>query len=1017
MFHRRFLLTAVLVLGSFALSPAVGPHVPSRLAAKLRTGTDRFTVAASLANGYGKVLSKDKDGFWVIELAPGFSPSQVLQAWKRRPSVDVAKSLPPDAPREDVTTGSLSRAKEFAESYRKAYLLHYEAMGEEPEDEIPGLDFLEAYIQHLQVRAYPGDRIDFTGHRKVIEQRASRLNESGVQGTGWEFIGPTNLDIPYQTYYGQRAINGRVGALAYHPTDPNTIFLGGAQGGLWRSTDKGQNWTPLTDSWPMLHVSSIAIEPFNASVIYVGTGDYQGFSGTAMGIMKTTDGGTTWTRLGASVFNNSPVSAIVINPDNPQMLVASCGLNGGGRVYRSTDGGLTWTVSINVNANWDNLELGLPVGGNRQLWAVSQGGGVRRSLDFGATWTSVSVPGLGTGTLDIACAKLDPQVAYLLDCAGQKIFKTTNGGSTWINTTTNFPGGYNWSQSWYDWHILTSYFADGQGNHDVVYVGLIDLAMSRDGGATWRNMGGANWTATYNSSAITHNDQHCAVVNGSNLNEVLVGNDGGCYIATFNPTADTITWSNLNRNLGITQFYTMAVHPTDSSILLGGTQDNASPHARGDLLNWDNPGAGDGAGCAIDPVQTSTRYDSYQGQNIRRTDNAYATSYSITPSWSGHSTPFIGMLWLDRTNSRYLYANTNYMNRYDRTTNSWVLKLGNFNFGTTNLSLDTATGDSNTIYVGTSTGKVYVSRNFGANWVSIDRVGQGGGIPNRAVTWISVGPTNKNEVLVVLSGTGTGKVWHCTDTTAATPQWTNVGSTGSGMPDVPANCLARHPADPQGTWFVGTDVGAFRTTDGGSTWTDISSPLGLPNVEVSRLVAVPGTGYLQAATFGRGMWRLPLAPPEQVVPPTVLTVRFGRIESGDVSSLASEDNVALRVCKFIVPNTLVAPVTVEVEAVNPVPTYTGIRLAVRFKMGTVGNYGQTLDMFDWMANAFDAVDVRTDPLTTTYQTVELLGTGAVARYTSGSGVIRARYRIVQTGPVAVANWCVDHDRINWIVTP
>lgn len=1017
MFHYRRLLIPALALSAISTSFAAELSVASRLSAKLKPSADRFSVAAALASGYGKVHSRSNDGSWVIELKAGLVPATVLRAWKLRPSVESATSLPPASPNEDVTTGSLRRAEEFADQYKKAYLLHYEAIGEKPEDEIPGLDFLEAYIQHLQVRAYPGDTIDFTGHRKVIEERMASLGEQRAASTGWEFIGPTNLDIPYRTYYGQRAINGRVGALAYHPTNPNTIFLGGAQGGLWKSTDKGVNWTPMTDDWPMLHVSAIAIEQFNSNVIYVGTGDYHGFSGTAMGIMKTTDGGATWTRLGATEFGNSPVSTIVISPDNPQTLVASCGLNGGGRVYRSTDGGLTWSVSINVNADWDNLELGMPIAGNRQLWAVSQAGGIRRSSDFGATWSVVSVPGLGTGTLDLACSKVDPQVAYLLDGGGQRIFKTTNNGTTWTNTTNNFPTGYNWSQSWYDWHILTSYFADSTGNHDVVYVGLIDVVMSRNGGATWRNMGGSNWSATYNSTAITHNDQHCAVVNGTNLNEVLIGNDGGCYIATFNPAADTISWSNLNRNLAITQFYTLATHPTNANVILGGTQDNASPHARGDLLNWDNPGAGDGAGCAIDPSQTATRYDSYQGQNIRRTDNSYSSSYNITPSWSGHSTPFIGMLWLDRTNSRYLYANTNFMNRYDRSTNSWVLKLGNFNFGTTNLSLDTAVGDSNTIYVGTSTGRIYVSRNFGANWTSIDRVGQGGGIPNRAVTWLSVNPSNKNDVLAVLSGTGTGKVWRCTDTTAASPQWTNVGSTGAGMPDVPANCIERHPNDPQDVWFVGTDVGAFKTVNSGATWTDVSSPMGLPNVEVTRLVAVPGTGYLQAATFGRGMWRMPLTDPEQVVVPTVLNVQYGRIDSGNVASLASEDGSALRMCKFIVPNSTVAPVTVEVEAANPVPSYIGLRLAVRFKMGTVGSYNQTLDMYNWTAAAFDSVDVRTDALTTTYQTVELIGTGTVSRYTSGTGQMRARYRIVQTGPTAIANWCIDHDRVNWIVTP
>jgi photosystem II stability/assembly factor-like uncharacterized protein len=624
------------------------------------------------------------------------------------------------------------------------------------------------------------------------------------------------------------------------------------------------------------------------------------------------------------------------------------------------------------------------------------------------------VPGLGTGTLDLACSKVNAQTAYLLDGGNSRIWKTTDNGATWTDTTNNFPGGYNWSQAWYDWHIATS---SRPGGIDVVYVGLIDIAMSRDGGATWRNTGGANFTATYSGTAITHNDQHCAAVNPNDPNEVLVGNDGGCYILTYNPTTDVVSWANLNRNLGITQFYTLATHPTSEGTILGGTQDNASPHAKGDILNWTNPGAGDGAGCAIDPVSTNTRYDSYQGQNIRRTDNAYSSSFDITPSWSGHSTPFIGMVWLDRTNPRFLYANTNYMNRYDKNSGTWTLKLGNFSFGTTNLCFETAVGDSNTMYVGTGNGKVYVSRNFGSNWTSIDRVGQSGGIPNRAVMWVRANPMDKNDVLVCLSGTGTSKVWRCADTTAAAPQWSDVGGLASGVPDVPANCIERHPADPENTWYLATDVGVYRTDNAGATWTDYTGAFGLPNVEVTRLQAVQGTGKLVAATFGRGIWQISLSAPEETVAPSSLLVRFGRLDSGDVASLAADDGNPLRTCKFLVPNLGVAPITVEVDGATMSAAPTGVRLAVRSRFVTVGNFRQTLDMYDWTAGQFDPTDVRADALTSPYNTVELVGTGDVGRYIGTGGALRARYRIVPTGPVAAAAWCVEHDRVNWIVTP
>lgn len=283
--------------------------------------------------------------------------------------------------------------------------------------------------------------------------------------------------------------------------------------------------------------------------------------------------------------------------------------------------------------------------------------------------------------------------------------------------------------------------------------------------------------------------------------------------------------------------------------------------------------------------------------------------------------------------------------------------------------------------------------------------------------WIRADPANKNDILVCLSGTGTSKVWRCADTTAATPQWTDVGGLASGVPDVPANCIERHPAFPQTTWFLATDVGVYRTDNAGASWYDYTAAQGLPNVEVTRLVAVPGTGKLVAATFGRGIWQISLTTPEEVVEPSAMLVRYGRIDAGNLASLATDDGNALRTCRFVVPNLFVAPITVEVDGVSASSTIAGLRLAVRSRFATVGNYRQTLDMYDWSAGQFDPSNFRNDTLTTGYQTVELVGTGNVSRYRGSGGELRARYRIVQTGPVASAAWCVEHDRVNWIVTP
>jgi hypothetical protein len=972
-------------------------------------GRPDWESAAAKVRGIGRIATGSPWRF-VVDLRPDLETARALRALRARGASSV-RSIEPEFPRDFFVTRDLDGIEGLVARYKELWAQHV-AAGGKAEEELPGLDYLETYLQRLRIRAYPGKTIDYSGYSDVVRNRLGTMNELPTAQAPWQFMGPTNLNIPYRTYYGQRPINGRVNAVAYHPTVAGTYYLGGAQGGVWKTTDFGATWTPLTDRWPTIHVSAIEIHPSSPETVYVGTGDFPGSSGYALGIMKSTDGGANWTQYGLSTFGNAPVGDILIHPDTPQTLLAATGRgSASGRVYRSLDGGQTWAPVITTTGAWTGLSASAPSGGSRTLWAVadlSSGASiVRRSTDNGATWTTVTVAGIGSSTLDVACSTVNPNTVYILDGGAQRIWKSVDNGATWTNTTSNFPTGYNWSQAWYDWHIGTS----SLNGNDVVYTGLIDVVVSFNGGSTWRNMGGSNWTACYSGSAITHNDQHSWAVNPNNPNEVLVGNDGGVYRATYNPGNDTVTWALLSRTLGITQFYTLAVHPTNPDYVMGGTQDNATPHSFGDLANWGNPGAGDGAGCAINPVNPANQYHSWQNQNIERTENSFGSKTNITPSWSGHSVPFIGTFWLDPNDPNLLYTNTNYLNRYNRTTNSWSLALGGQAFGATVWSCGIAQGDSNTIYVGTGNGGVWVSRNQGGSWTRIDRQGLSGGLPNRSVVGLTISPTNKNDVLVVLSGTGTGKVWRCMDTTAAAPTWTNVGQTGaSGLPDVPGNCIARDPFDPENAWWVGTDVGVWVTRNAGQSWQEATGTLGLPNVEVAAMVANGTTRYLTAATFGRGIWRLPLTPSQRVVPSTVRLL-LGRIEAGDAASLGRLDGAPLRVCRFIVPNATTPPVQFEIEGSTSFGALTTLNLTCVARATATGTFEHRMELFDWTSNAYR--DVRTDSLGTAYGTFALSGTGAVGQYRGTGGLLRAKVSVYTTGPAASLNWCVETDEAFW----
>jgi xyloglucan-specific exo-beta-1,4-glucanase len=748
-------------------------------------------------------------------------------------------------------------------------------------------DYYDALAERIALRAYPYDQVDdevrqkaayqasimpvsdFNQVRKLraaIEGRKTERDAKEALPKYWENVGPNRLGIPYTTYYGPNgsSLGGRIGGLAFDPKNSNIMYLGAPAGGVWKTIDGGVNWKSLGDSFPTPYAGPIAVHPTKSNIVILGLGDRDGNTGSGNGIMRSEDAGATWTNI--AVNGGSTAKTVTFDPDNPKNVLV--GFYGSGGLFRSTDTGYTFTnipLAGNTFATINDVTVGIRDSAGSRLWTAHvRNSGTFVSSNSGVTWTKVNDPATASTRCQIAASKTIPGRIYHVNSSVQKIFQGDWDGAAFVYTditaglpvASSFSSTYNWSQSGYDNHIGVARHLRNGVPQDFVYVGLITVAAWD--GTTWTDIG-----QTYSSGAKTHNDQHCMAIFPGDETKMVFGNDGGVWPTTYNPVATgTGTWNisiSASATVGLTMFYQGQWHPTNPTRMMGGTQDNASPVSLGNLAQWVNRTGGDGCGCAINPVNPLIQYGSAQSNGLYRTTNGWTGQSGLGPStWGTDTLPFVTRMSVDPTAPNPLYVATNYLWRYNEGLNTWDARLGATNLcpnGGTVLSISVAPSNPQIIYVGTSQGEFWRTSDQGATWRRLDNV-TAPVLASGAISGISVNPTNPNSVLLTVSG-GSSKVLQIADTTLTNPALVSRSGSGTGaIPNIYATSITRDDVAPNLIWYISNDLGVFMTVDGGTTWTNATSALGLPICEVSNVVWTPGTGYLNAATYGRGMWRI-----------------------------------------------------------------------------------------------------------------------------------------------------------------
>lgn len=680
------------------------------------------------------------------------------------------------------------------------------------------------YLRHrwfYEQRAYPYDYIPEDAYYNSIIQKdnlRNSYNQRDIPSFNWVNLGPTP---GYYFAYGN--ISSRIVTGAYHPTNPNIIYIGPANGGVWKTTDAGSSWLSTTDYEISLSMGAIAIDPVNPEIIYAGTGEatYSGVSYYGRGLLKSTNGGSTWTNYTSGLPASTYFSRIKIRPNNNSQLLAALGNSG---LYRSTNGGQNWTQILSGRV--DDVVFS-PSGDT--AFAVGSGIGIRRSINGGLSFATYGATGLGSGSrthFDLAQSNPAVMWAAVYASSNVTVYKSTDYGFTW--STNSMPSDFASSsgQAWYDLYCLIN-----PKNPNKVYIGTIDI---------WRTENGSTFTNITNgySGGNVHVDQHYLVFHPTQENTILSLNDGGVWRSTNNGT----NFTNLNQTLTVTQFYRIAASPFMPSRIIGGTQDNGTQRTDS-TLNWAAVYGGDGGEVCFNPFNSNFILGETQYNGIFRTTNG-GLNWSSAQSGlsSSENAAWIGPIIHHPTISGTFYTARQRVYKSTNNGANWTAVSGNVNG--TNAVRELAQSKTNPNLMFATTGnQIFRSTDEGATWTSVTT-----GLPNRTITSVYVHPSDANIVLLTFSGFGTSKVYKSTNSGTS---WVSISG---DLPDTPVNDIlifTEHTGYPN-TYFVATDIGVFVTENNGTNWLEI--PNGLPNTVIMHLDYSPSVKMLRAGTHGRGVY-------------------------------------------------------------------------------------------------------------------------------------------------------------------
>ncbi|MEP0176924.1 MAG: glycosyl hydrolase [Paraglaciecola sp.] len=693
---------------------------------------------------------------------------------------------------------------------------------------------------------------------------------------------------------GPAYMSGRIADIAIDQNNPSTWFTAVGSGGVWKTTNAGNTWTPIFDKEDVYSIGDVTIAPSNSNIIWVGTGENNGGRHISFGdgVYKSVDGGQTWENMGLE--KSEHISDIIIHPTNPDIVWVSAQgplWTGGGErgLYKTTDGGDTWKQVLTPADKWTGVTSLLIDPRNPDklyaaTWArqrtiavyvgTNEGAGIHTSDDGGETWTELKtgLPKGNMGKIGMAISPINPDVLYAtIETDNRKggFYRSANQGASWTKVSDEIGAGTGP-------HYYQEIFAD-QHKFDRVYIASNYSKVSDDGGKTWTPI----------NTKRKHVDDHAMAFHPTDPDFVLMGSDGGIYMSH-----DRMANWRFMANLPLTQFYKVA--PDDSKpfyTIYAGAQDNSTQGGpsrtkrKEGIKNkdWFLTLGGDGHQPAIEPGNPDIMYSQWQQGNLTRVDMTTKEGVYVKPqplpgdpaeryNWdapinvSSHDPARIyfasqrvwrsdnrGDSWTAVSGDLTQDGNRMHMPMMGRT---WSVEAGWDLYAMTEFhtiaNFSESPVDENILWAGTDDGIIQVTTNGGKSWKKIE-LDDIRGIPATAyVNDIRADLYDPNTVYVALDNHKYGDYKpYLIKSTNLGKKWTSLAD------DLPEKHLVWRIVQDhvnKDLMFIGTEFGIFFTVNGGKKWLELEG--GMPTISTRDVKIQRRENDLVAGTFGRGIYIL-----------------------------------------------------------------------------------------------------------------------------------------------------------------